>query len=43
MFLSLCLIYFTKMKLLQLYSALIFSSVVIDWSCLLRYVDELFF
>ena len=36
-------IYFTKMKLLQLYSALIFSFVVIDWSGLLRYVDELFF
>ena len=31
------------MKLLQLYAALIFSFFVIDWSGLLRYVDELFF
>ena len=31
------------MKRLQLYAALIFSFFVIDWSGLLRYVDELFF
>ena len=36
-------IYFTKMKRLQLYAALIFSFFVIDWPGLLRYVDELFF